>query len=160
MCSFMVKINMQRRKRHIITFLFLFYFLLYVVSPFCYAEDGLSEDSTITDAAKYDTPLIPPLSRGELKGGVRVIWELILSKLSQKEDTEDNRSGVHFFIKKARAVLSSNNTVKAAQSESEVPPLNDHFPQMESVTFSAEFTDADPQQGFYSSFSGLSPPRV
>ncbi|MDA8214659.1 MAG: hypothetical protein M0Z64_05210, partial [Nitrospiraceae bacterium] len=75
----MVKINMQRRKRHIITFLFLVYFLLYVVSPLCYAEDGLSEDSTITDAAKYDTPLIPPLSRGELKGGVRVIWELILS---------------------------------------------------------------------------------
>jgi hypothetical protein len=135
-------------KRYIFTFLFLFYFLLYVVSPLCYAEDRISKDSTITHAAKHNTK------------NIRVIWELILSKLSQKEDTEDSSSGVHFFIKKARAVLSSNNTAKAAQSESEVPPLNDYFQRIESVTFSAEFTDADPQQGFYSSFSGLSPPRV
>lgn len=140
---------MNCRKRYIFTFLFLVYFLLYVVSPLCYAEDGLSEDSTITHAAKFNIK------------NIRVIWELILSKLSQKEDAEDSRSGVHFFIKKARAVLSSNNTVKAAQqSESEVPPLNDHFPRMESVTFFAGVADADPQRGFYSSFSGLSPPRV
>lgn len=151
---------MQRRKRHIITFLFLVYFLLYIVSPLCYAEDSLSEDSTIMHAAKYDTPLIPPLSKGKLKGSVRIIWELILSKLSQKEDAEDSRSSVQFFIKKARAVLNSNNTVKAAQSESAVPMLNDYSPQIESVTFSAEITDADPQQGFYLLFSGLSPPRV
>lgn len=151
---------MNCRKRYILTFLFLVYFLLYVVSPLCYAEDGLSEDSTITHAAKYNTSLIPPLSRGELKGGVRVIWELILSRLSQKEDTEDSRSGLHFFIKKARAVLNLNNTVKAAQSESEVPPLSDYFPRIESITFSAGIADADPQCGFYSSFSGLSPPRV
>lgn len=144
----MVKINMQSRKRHIITLLFLVYFLLYVVSPLCYAEDGLSEDSTITHAAKYDIK------------NIRVIWELILSKLSQKEDREDNHSGVHFFIKKARAVLSSNNTVKTAQSESEVISLDNLFPRVESVAFYIEFTDADPQQGFYSSFSGLSPPRV
>jgi hypothetical protein len=136
------------RKRNIIKFLFLIYFLLYVVSPFCYAEDRISEDSTITHTAKHNTK------------NIRVIWDLILSKLAQKENAEDNSSGVQFFIKKARAVLSSDNTVKAAQSESEVPPLNDHFPRMESVTFSAEFTDADPQKGFHSSFSGLSPPRV
>ncbi len=144
----MVKLNMQLCKRNIITFLFLFYFLLYVVSPFCYAEDRLSEDSAITHTAKYDIK------------NIRVIWELILSKLSQKENTEDSRSSVHFFIKKARAVLSSNNTVKAAQPESEVPPLNDHFPRVESVTFSAWFTDAGPQHGFRSLFSGLSPPLV
>lgn len=144
----MVKINMQSRKRHIITLLFLVYFLLYVVSPLCYAEEGLSEDSTITHAAKYDIK------------NIRVIWELILSKLSQKEDREYNHSGVHFFIKKARAVLSSNNTVKTAQSESEVISLDNLFPRVESVAFYIEFTDADPQQGFYSSFSGLSPPRV
>lgn len=135
-------------KRHIFGILFFIYFLLYVVSPFCYAEDRLNENSTVTHAAKYDIKKI------------RVIWELILSKLSQKEDAEDSHSGVHFFIKKARAVLSSNNTVKASQSESEVPPLNDHFPRVESVTFSAGVADADPQKGFYSSFSGLSPPRV
>lgn len=52
---FMVKINIQRSKRHIITFLFLVYFLLYVVSPLCYAEDRISEESTITHSAKYDT---------------------------------------------------------------------------------------------------------
>lgn len=110
MCSFMVKINMQRRKRYIITFLFLVYFLFYVVSPLYYAEDSCP--------------------------------------------------CVHFFIKKAKAVLSSNNTAKTAQSESEFILLNDYFPQIESVTFSAEFTDADPRQGFYSLSSGLSPPRV
>jgi hypothetical protein len=151
---------MNFRKKYTITFLFLFYFLLYVVSPLCYAEDRISEDSIITHAAKYNTPLIPPLSRGELKGGVRVIWELILSKFSQKEDAEDGSPDVRFFIRKARAVLSSNNTIKVAQSESGAPPLNDHFQRIESVTFSAEFTDVDPQRGFYSSFSGLSPPRV
>lgn len=144
----MVKINMQSRKRHTITLLFLVYFILYVVSPLCYAEDRLSEDSTITHAAKYDIK------------NIRVIWELILSKLSQKEDREDNHSGVHFFIKKARAVLSSNNTVKAVKSESEVLSLNNLFPRVESVAFYIEFTDADLQSGFYSSFSGLSPPRV
>lgn len=144
----MVKINMQSRKRHTITLLFIVYFILYVVSPLCYAEDRLSEDSTITHAAKYGIK------------NIRVIWELILSKLSQKEDREDNHSGVHFFIKKARAVLSSNNTVKAVKSESEVLSLNNLFPRVESVAFYIEFTDADPESGFYSSFSGLSPPRV
>ena len=53
-----------------------------------------------------------------------------------------------FFIKKAKAVISSNNTVKAAQSESELPQLNDHFPRIESVTFSTVFANANPQQGF------------
>ncbi len=144
----MVKINMQRRKRHTITFLFLIYFLLYVVSPFCYAEDRISEDSTITHATKYNIK------------NIRVIWELIISKLSQKENAEDNSSGVQFFIKKARAVLSSNKTVKITQSESETLPIDDYSSRMESVTFFTEFTDADPQKIFYSSFSGLSPPFV
>ncbi len=139
---------MSCRKRYIITFLFLIYFLLYVVSPLCYAEDGLSEDSTIMHAAKYDIK------------NIRVIWELILSKLAQKEDAEDNSSGVRFFIKKGRAVLSSNNTVNVAQSESEAPLFDVYYPRIESGTLFAWVTDADPQHGFYSSFSGLSPPRV
>jgi hypothetical protein len=139
---------MNFRKRYIITFLFLVYFLLYVVSPLCYAEDRLSEDSTITHAAKHNTK------------NIRVIWELILSKLAQKEDTEDSRPGVHFFIKKARAVLNSNNTVKAAQSECAVSSFNNLVFFEESLTPLFLLPEPIPQKGFHSSFSGLSPPHV
>ncbi|MFN3479444.1 MAG: hypothetical protein ACK415_03570 [Thermodesulfovibrionales bacterium] len=137
---------MNCRKRHFITFLFLFYFSFYVISPLCYTENGISEDTAITHATKHSTKKI------------RIIWELILSKLSQKEDAADNGSEVQFFVKKARAVLSSNNIEKTAQSESEVLSFDNPFPPVESVAFHIEFADTDPQSGFFSSFSGLSPP--
>jgi len=139
---------MIRGKKHIFGVLFFIYFLLYVVSPVCYAGDSVNEKIIITHGAKQN-----------LKN-LHVIWELILSKIAQKENSENNGSGVQFFIKKARAVLTSNNTVKAAQSESDVISLDNLFSQMESVAFCIEFTDTDPRSGFYSSFSGLSPPRV
>lgn len=148
------------RKKNIIKFLLPVYFLLYIVSPLCYAEDRLSEDSSINHAAKYNASLPSPLTMGESGEGISVIWELILPNRSHKKDTEDRCPGVHFFIKKGRAVLSSKNTIKAAQLESEAPSLTDYFPRIESVISSAGVVDAAPQHGFYSSFSGLSPPRI
>ncbi|BCB95431.1 hypothetical protein JZK55_03530 [Dissulfurispira thermophila] len=143
----MVKIDMQRRRKHIITFLFLVYFFLYVVSPLCYAEDRLDEGSQISHAAKCNIK------------NIRIIWELVLSRLTQNENADDSNSGVKFFIKKARAVLSLNNIVKLLQ-ESAVPPIDNCFLRTESVAFFAELADVSYQQGFYLSFSGLSPPQV
>lgn len=139
---------MKRSKRHIITFLYLSYFLLYVVSPLCYAEDRLSEDSTITDAAKYNIK------------NFRVIWELILSKLSLKEDAEESSSAVQFFIKKARAILSSNNTVKVIQPECAVSSFNCLYFFQKSLIPLFLLQKPNPQKECYSSFSGLSPPLV
>lgn len=139
---------MNCRKRYIFTFLFLIYFLLYVVSPLCYAEERLSEGGLITHATKHNTK------------NIRVIWELILSGLFQKENPEDRGPDVHFLIKKARAVLSSSNILKTAQQESESSYLSN-------FNFSGEVSpplihsvNIAPQKGFYRSFSGLSPPRV
>lgn len=151
---------MNYRKRYFFTFLFLVYFLLYVVSPLCYANDRLSEGGLITHSTKHNTPLIPPLSRGELKGGVRVIWELILSGLFQKENPEDRGPDVHFLIKKARAVLSSSNILKTAQQESESSYLSNFNFSGEVFSPLSHSVNIASQKGFYRSFSGLSPPRV
>lgn len=139
---------MNCRKRYIFTFLFLAYFLLYAVSPLCYANDILSEEGLITHSTKHNTK------------NIRVIWELILSGLFQKENPEDSRSGAHFFIKKARAVLSSSNILKTAQQESESSYLSNFNFSGEVFPPLYHSVNIAPQKGFYRSFSGLSPPRV
>ena len=135
------------RKRNIFNFLFLVYFLLYVISPICYAEDGLNEKFIIAHETKQDTK------------NLRVIWELILSKLLRKDYSENNDSGVQLIIKKARAVLSSNNITKTAQAEFEVAD-NAATPYAVSSDVLSPLADPKPQNGSYLSFSGLSPPVV
>ncbi len=139
---------MNSQKKHIFKFLFLVYFLFYVVSPLCYAKERLNEGDVIAHTTKHETK------------NIRVIWELILSKLFQQDNTEDNPSNVHFFIKKARAVLGSNNITKIAQSESAISSLNEFSPPEESLIPLFQPIDLKPQDGIYSVSSGRSPPSV
>lgn len=139
---------MNYRKKYFFTVLFLVYFLLYVVSPLCYANDRLSEEGLITHSTKHNTK------------NIRVIWELILSGLFQKENPEDRGPDVHFLIKKARAVLSSSNILKTAQQESESSYLSNFSFSGEVFPPLSHSVNIAPQKGFYRSFSGLSPPRV
>ena len=137
---------MSFRKGNIIRLFFLVYFIIYVISPLCYAEDRLTESSAITRNAKYNIK------------NIRVIWELTLSRLFQKENQEDSRSGAHFFIKKARAVLCFNKSVKTLQPDSELPYLNSFVFNTENVSFLPPTKSIASQNLFLSIFSGLSPP--
>ena len=118
------------------------------MSPLCYADDELNGDITITHGAKQDTK------------NLRVIWELFLSKLLRKGYSENNDSGVRLIIKKARAVLNSNNIAKTAQTEFEAADFNAPSPYVAYTDALSQLADPKPQNGSYLSFSGLSPPVV
>lgn len=143
---------MIRGRRNILGILFFIYFLFYVLSPLCYAEDGLKKSDggyAITYAAKYGTK------------NIHVIWEFVLSTLFQKENRENNNSGVQLIIKKDRAVLGSNGIVKIVQPELTETKCNALIYTYEGLSTPAvQLPDYDCRNGFYRLSSGLSPPRV
>ncbi len=137
-------------KRHIFGILFFIYFLLYIVSPLCYAKDRLSEldgDYAIAHTSKCDTKKIC------------VVWELILSKLFQPKNDENNYSGIHFFIKKSPTVISSNNITKISHPEfTESDNKILIYSSPEPLIFIVQPKDNDHRDGFCCLSSGLSPP--
>jgi hypothetical protein len=137
---------MQLQKRHIVTFLFSIYFALYVLSPICYTEDGLSGNN----AAAYQTNL-------NLKG-IRIIWELILSKHLTNKDAERSQPNVQFLIKKARALVVSNSIVNLTPSESAEFDYNDSIFSSNFYTPIDHHTKPEYRTGSYLSVSGISPP--
>ncbi|MEW6214300.1 MAG: hypothetical protein AB1478_03720 [Nitrospirota bacterium] len=138
---------MKLGKRNFFKILFLIYFLLYVVSPICYVENRLNEDNKITRETGYDVK------------NVVFIWELIVSKLLQQENLIDKPSNVRFLIKKPRAVLDTDNITKVTQTES-TTYLDDPIPSLKPLIPLVQLPKPDSQDGFYLTFSGLSPPSV
>ncbi|RJQ23970.1 MAG: hypothetical protein C4560_00625 [Nitrospiraceae bacterium] len=140
----MLKTTMLFYRRRIIASLFSVYFLLYLLSPICYTEDGLP------GASVYQANLNTK--------SVRVIWELILSKHLTPEDAGSNQPNVQLLIKKARALVSSNNIVKPTPSKPAEFDYNDNtFPQ-NFFTLSYQDTKPECRTGSYLSVSGISPP--
>lgn len=142
----MLQKTMPLFKRRIIAFLFSIYFLLYVLSPICFAEDGQAGN----DAIFHQTNLSAK--------SIRVVWELMLSKHSARKEDENGRTNVQLLIRKARALVSSNNIIKLTPSESAEVDYN-------GINFSMNFytpveRPAKPEcrTGSYLSVSGLSPP--
>lgn len=91
---------MKCRKRDILIFLFLIHFLFYAVSPICYADDQLSEGGTIICRPGVG-----------IKNGF-FTWELIFSKFIYHNASSGSLPTIQFIIKKARAILESNDITK------------------------------------------------
>ncbi len=128
--------------------LFLAYFLIYVLSPFCFADNQLNVNTAITSNTEHNT------------SSIHVIWELVFSEIFQKENAEDNNVNVRAIIKKARAVLRADNSLKLAHSEFTPSIQNDVVPLLEPLSTLMQFLTLNPQKGFCISFSGPSPPSV
>ena len=142
----MLKITMSFCKRRKIAFLFSIYFLLYVLSPFCFTEDGPFEDNLTAYQTNHNTK------------NIRIIWELILSKHLTHKDTESSQPNVQLLIRKARTLVSSNNIVNLTPSEFS------EFDYNEIIFFHNFHISLDQRNkpeyraGSYLSVSGLSPP--
>jgi len=137
---------MDIRRRHTFSLIFLVFFCCYVISPICYVNNRLNHTGEILNKKNFDIKRIG------------VVWEFLVSKLFNKENTEESRLNVKFLIKKACAVLSSNSIEKI----SFVKYL---------LCFAANFTTSEgsdasidklsspsPDTGYILTFSGLSPP--
>src|SRR3990172_11182992 len=97
----MLYITMPLKKGKIFTFLFIFYFLFYVVSPLSHSLTQL-DDATVTTGEK----------KCETKGIRLFFGELIWLKFFQKKEHQGSSDNFRVLIKKARAILKSNNTIK------------------------------------------------
>jgi hypothetical protein len=139
---------MNFRKRHVLHLFFFICFSFYVMSPFCsvgncfYAEDS----SAFTGNS----------------GGSRicVVWELLMSGPFQNGNAESGRSGVHFLIKKARAVLGQNGPERMPVPESVIALPGDHFFTEGYPASPPQTASPSPEDGFHFLSSGLSPPFV
>jgi len=137
---------MQCRKRHAVTILFSVYFLFYVLSPFCFTNDGLSDSSE----SAYRLNL-------SIKN-IRVVWGLFLSGSDEQKDEGGSRHNVQLLIRKARALVSTNSIVKFTPPESAEFVFNEIDFSPKFCTSLSRYTRQEHRTGFCLSVSGLSPP--
>jgi len=144
--SFVLYITMFSRKGKIFTFLFIFYFLFYAVSPLSHSLTQ-SDDATVTTGEK----------NCETKDSYLFFGDLIWLKFFQKKEHKGGSDNFRLLIKKARAILKSNNTIKLTQ-EYAIPDKNVFVLSLTRfyVSFIPEHLSS--YNGFPSLFSGLSPP--
>jgi len=146
---YMLKKTMKFQGKRIAVLLFSVYFLSYVLSPFCLAEDGIPESSLTSYKTNHN------------EKNIRVIWELILSNFfHEKNENENSRSNVQILIKKGRALVSSGNFVKLSPSGSAEFDYNDIIFPLKYYSSSDQHTKPEYQTGSYLSVSGLSPPSL
>ncbi len=133
-------------RRHVLHLFFFICFSFYVMSPLCsvrncfYAED-------------------PSAFTGDSGGGrICVVWELLMSGLFPKGNAESDQSGVHFLIKKARAVLGQNGPELTPASGSAKALPGDHFFKEGYPASPLQTASSSPEDGFHFLTSGLSPP--
>ncbi|MEW6602274.1 MAG: hypothetical protein AB1499_14980 [Nitrospirota bacterium] len=138
---------MLNRKRHVSTFLFSIFFLLYVASPFCFTKEGLPTEG---DPSAYQLNF-------SIKN-IRVVWELFHSGHDRQRDS-DGSHDVQLLIKKARAVVSTNGNVKYTVSESAESGFNEIiYPQKIYTPLTLDDIPSS-RSVIHLSVSGLSPPE-
>jgi len=144
--SSVLYITMYSRKGKIFIFLFIFYFLFYAVSPLSHSLTQL-DGATVTTGEK----------NCETKGVYLLFGELIWSKLFQQEECPDSSGNNRLLIKKARAVLNSNDTVKTTQNYA-IANRNTFVLPVTRAYADLPENPVSLYESFYSLFSGLSPP--
>lgn len=147
MKSYVLIFYMKFRKTKFLIFLFLTHFIFYAVSPICYAEDKLIENSSI--ASKTED--------GDKK--VVFMWDLIVSKLLCHKNSPESLPNIQILIKKARAILQTNTLTKITQefSASAEKIFVSHVAQCQILLIQ---TLCLIYKHFVPLFSGLSPPSV
>ena len=142
----MLYITMSLKKGKIFTFLFIFYFLFYVVSPLSHSLTQLDDATATTGEKKCETK------------GIRLFFgELIWLKFFQKKEHQGSSDNFRLLIKKARAILKSNNTIKLTQKYA-IPDKNVFVLSLTRFYVSFVPDHLSSYNGFPSLFSGLSPP--
>lgn len=145
----MLKIDVMKfRNSHIFHTLFLACFAFYVISPFCYIGKNIEENS------------ISAYSTQQNSSRIGVVWELFFGTGAQQNSKEGSQSNVHFLIKKARAVLNSNNPEKIPLHESALCITVDHISLDGYSDHPVQLTPHFPDDVHPLSFSGLSPPAL
>lgn len=142
----MLYITMSLNKGKIFTFLFIFYFLFYAVSPLSHSLTQL-DDATVTTGEK----------NCETKGTRLLFGELIWLKFFQKKEHQGSSDKFRLMIKKARAILKSNNTIKLTQKYA-IPDKNVFVLSLTRFYVSFIPDHLSSYHGFPCLFSGLSPP--
>ncbi|MEW6409586.1 MAG: hypothetical protein AB1488_05675 [Nitrospirota bacterium] len=136
---------MTFQKRHLFKFLFLIYFPLYVISPLCYAGEWLNEDYSIGYKTRHNVK------------NIQVVGALVFLNFFQQKDDENSQSNVYLMIKKPCAVLAPNTIVKLTHSVTAVFSSNNIFFSLEPLISLVQSINSLPEDGYYLSFSGLSP---
>ena len=139
---------MDIRKRHRFSLIFLIFFCCYVISPFCYVDNQLNQTGEILNKTNLDIKRMG------------VVWEFLISKLFNKENTEDSRPNVKFLINKARAVLSSNSIEKISFAKYLLSYTINLTNPEGSYADTDKLSSPSPDAGYILTFSGLSPPLL
>lgn len=146
----MIKKTMPFQKRHVLTLVFSAYFVLYVLSPMCFTQDGVTDEVPVAYQANSGTK------------NIRIIWELVLSNIfSQRHNEKENsQPHVQLLIKKARALTSTGSTPKFTKSGFAGISPDDIFMQSRYVSLFVCDSDTSFQGITCLKSSGLSPPAV
>jgi hypothetical protein len=137
---------MSLKKGKIFTFLFIFYFLFYVVSPLSHSLTQLDDATVITGEKNCET-----------KGIHLFFGELIWLKFFQKKEHQGSSDNFRLLFKKARAILKSNNIIKLTQKYA-IPDKNVFVLSLTRFYVSFVPEHLPSYNGFPYLFSGLSPP--
>lgn len=126
--------------------LFSIYFLFYVLSPFCFTNDGLSEGGESTYQLNFNMK------------NLRVVWGLFLSAPDKQRDPGAGGYDVQVLIRKARALVTTNSIVKFAPSDSAEFVFSEIDFSPQGCTSSARYSTGEHPAGPCLRVSGLSPP--
>ncbi|MEW6417671.1 MAG: hypothetical protein AB1480_06075 [Nitrospirota bacterium] len=133
----------------ILKVLFLIYFFFFAISPLSYsrAEEQLNEP-TLGQTEAYS------------KNYGLLFLELLRSKITQKENQEEDSSPVRFLLLKKRAILPSNSLINALTPIKDYALKSSHIVLSEIffITLIAQNSEPESFKGFHFSYSGLSPP--
>lgn len=88
----------------------------------------------------------------------RLYGHCFFLKFFPQKDDDNSQSNGYLLIKKPRAVLVSNTIVKLTQSVTAIFSSNNIFFSLEPLISFVQSIDPLPEDGYYLSFSGLSPP--
>lgn len=142
------------KRNKIITLLFIFYFVSYVISPLSYTLADDRPDPAFT----WVRPVVDSFTT--VSKSVRIfLWDQLCSNLVPKETGSDAPSTISFLVKKKRAVVRSNTLIKSLSVE--YGAVNTgvlHLPAPDAFRTVAYYPKATSWQNFYLKPSGLSPP--
>ena len=132
--------------RHLVTFLFSIYFILYAPFPVCFAEDRLIDNNSYA----YQRNL-------KLKS-IHAICSLISPEYSPFQYAEIIRTNIQYIIEKAKTLVNSDNNADLTPQESAGSNYKFNTLYQNFITSIEQHTTPECRRGFCCSASGLSPP--
>lgn len=145
---YVILLLMNIIKRHILNLLFIVCFFVYVLSPLCYVGDQLYENDSIAYKLHID------LNR------ITTVWELLISKNSDNENSEDNQTNAKLLITKKQAIIKSNHLENRNQTKSFLLINEANVLYAESFLYLNQLSSISSENGYHTSLSWRSPPPL